>query len=642
MIPKIIHYCWFGKNPLSDLAKKCIDSWKKYCPDYEIIEWNEENFDINSNVYVKEAYDSKKWAFVTDYVRLYALDKCGGIYMDTDVELLKGIDVFLENEAFSGFETSELMPTAIMGSVEGGEWIKYLLSYYDDKHFIKPDGTLDVTTNVTTITNMTVEKYGVKLDNAYQEVENVLTLYPKDYFCPKDYRTGLINLTDNTICIHHFNASWHSEEERKSHERYLDYVQKYGIDKANKKISVYDRNQWYIKTLREKGALYCIKKVILKIKFIIGKFFNLLIKNIVPIGNVIFFESEGDFADNARALYEYLIEKGYNEKYRIVWNVKSKDSFKNIKVKNVKFISAQNRTKNLQQQYYISRARYFFFTHPYWLKEWKKGQTVINLWHGIPLKGQGRDLSNTYDIAVVTSEKSKVLFSEFIGAKEEQMIIAGNPRNDLMFRKVDISGFLIKHTGKVQYDKIILSMPTFRQGPVSNQAKNVNPYSINTILNEKELIAFNDYLHKCNILLIAKIHHLQDLSFLEMISLSNILYITDDELHKDNLQLYELVGKADCLLTDFSSIYFDYLLLNRPIGFYINDINEYSRGFLVDNPLEYMPGKNIKCNDELYSFVDSLIKGEDEYAERRKQILDFAYQYRDDKTCERLVKMFDL
>ena len=100
MIPKIIHYCWFGKNPLSDLAKKCIDSWKKYCPDYEIIEWNEENFDINSNVYVKEAYDSKKWAFVTDYVRLYALDKCGGIYMDTDVELLKGIDVFLENEAF--------------------------------------------------------------------------------------------------------------------------------------------------------------------------------------------------------------------------------------------------------------------------------------------------------------------------------------------------------------------------------------------------------------------------------------------------------------------------------------------------------------------------------------------------------------
>ena len=635
MIPKVIHYCWFGKNPLNDLSQKCISSWKKYCPDYEIIEWNEDNFDINCNTYVKEAYESKKWAFVTDYVRLYALDKFGGIYMDTDVELLKPIDEYLVHTAFSGFETEDLIPTAIMGSVKEGAWIKHLLTYYDNRHFILPDGTQDKTTNVITITKMTVEKYKVNLNNEFQSVDGVLTLYPRDFFCPKDYHTAQIELTDNTVCIHHFNASWFSKEEQIRHERYVRYVKKYGTEKAKKIVNIIELLFSLNRALKHNGVIGFSKKLIFKT-------LGFIIKRTVSIGDVLFFETEGDFADNGRALYDYLIKNDYNKKYRIIWSVKKKKRFVKKKAKNVRFISKEGILNSLIHLYYINRAKYFFFTHPYWLKKWKDGQTVINLWHGLPIKGQGADLSDIYDIALVSSEASKPLFSKFIGAKEEQMLVIGNPRTDLMFKNKDIFGFLEKYTGKGKYKKIILSMPTFRQGSVGKYEKFENKYSINSITTEEDLKRFNEYLRKNDMLLIAKVHHLQNLDFLDCTSLSNVLYLTDEDLFENDVQLYELVGHADCLLTDFSSIYFDFLLLNRPIGFFIADLHEYSRGFLVENPLEYMPGKKIHSNEDLYQFLDDLINDIDTCQEDRKRILDFAYKYQDEFCCSRLVEFLKL
>ena len=214
MIPKIIHYCWFGGNPLDKKSKKCIASWKKYCPDYEIVEWNENNFDINSNQYVKEAYEAKKWAFVTDYVRLYALYHVGGIYMDTDVEVIKKIDPFLSNVAFSGYESDGLISTAIMGSEKYGEWIQFLLNDYNDRRFLFENGAIDTTTNVITITKLTKEKYDIELDGKYIDLPGKVAFYPKEYFCPKSYETGKINKTKNTVCIHHFNASWMTDEQR--------------------------------------------------------------------------------------------------------------------------------------------------------------------------------------------------------------------------------------------------------------------------------------------------------------------------------------------------------------------------------------------------------------------------------------------
>ncbi len=207
MIPKIIHYCWFGRGEKPQLALDCILSWKKYLPDYELKEWNEDNFDITSNRYVKEAYYNKKYAFVTDYVRLYALFYEGGIYMDTDVEVLGNFDQFLQHHAFSGFETDGNVPTGMMAAEKGSIWAKELLDQYTGRSFVLEDGSYDLTTNTTMITKYMVGK-GLKLNNRYQDFEGLCTMYPSDFFCPKDHRTGIIKCTKNTVCIHHFAGSW--------------------------------------------------------------------------------------------------------------------------------------------------------------------------------------------------------------------------------------------------------------------------------------------------------------------------------------------------------------------------------------------------------------------------------------------------
>lgn len=209
MIPKVIHYCWFGGNPLPELAQKCIESWRKYCPDYEIRRWDESNFDLNYNNYVREAYEAKKWAFVTDVVRLYALANFGGIYMDTDVEVLKPLDEFLQYESFSGFESETQIPTGIMASEKEQKLFKELLNEYNGIHFLNQNGTFDDTTNVVRITN-TCLKYGFIPNNKKQCVEG-FTLFPSDFFCPKNHVTREIRITENTYTIHHFDGSWASE-----------------------------------------------------------------------------------------------------------------------------------------------------------------------------------------------------------------------------------------------------------------------------------------------------------------------------------------------------------------------------------------------------------------------------------------------
>lgn len=207
MIPKSIHYCWFGRNPKPKLAKKCIKSWKKYCPDYEIIEWNEDNFDISSApLYVRQAYEAKKWAFVSDYVRLHAMVKYGGVYMDTDVELLKPIDNFLHHHAFSGFEDDIHVPTGIMGCEKNYTLFRKFLQHYDNECFLLPSGEYNMLTNVFIITS-TLQKSGLIPNNSYQEIDG-FALYPKDYFCPYENNEGRLKITHNTVAIHWFTGSW--------------------------------------------------------------------------------------------------------------------------------------------------------------------------------------------------------------------------------------------------------------------------------------------------------------------------------------------------------------------------------------------------------------------------------------------------
>lgn len=212
MIPRRIHYCWFGSAPLPELAQRCIASWEKYCPDYEIVRWDESSFDLDCNAYVREAYDAKKWAFVTDVVRLYALVTQGGVYMDTDVEVLKPLDDILQYEAVSGFEAPTRIPTGLMAGRREQPLFEQLLRQYDDAHFLRPDGTYDLTTNVKRITDVCL-KHGLVLNGEKQTVCG-FTLFPQEYFCPKDSETGLIHITENTYTIHHFDGSWVSQQQR--------------------------------------------------------------------------------------------------------------------------------------------------------------------------------------------------------------------------------------------------------------------------------------------------------------------------------------------------------------------------------------------------------------------------------------------
>ncbi len=213
-IPKIIHYCWFGGNPLPELAIKCIESWKKYCPDYKIIQWDESNFNIDYNQYTREAYDAKKWAFVSDVARLYALVTCGGVYMDTDVEIIRPIDDILCYNAVSGFQHLNTIPTALMACEKGFTLFDEFLHDYDDTHFLLSNGEFDLTTNVTRMTNICL-KYGF-IPNSREQTIREFKLFPPDYFCPKNPDTGEINITKNTYAIHHFDASWKSDAERKA------------------------------------------------------------------------------------------------------------------------------------------------------------------------------------------------------------------------------------------------------------------------------------------------------------------------------------------------------------------------------------------------------------------------------------------
>ncbi len=213
MIPKIIHYCWFGGKAKPELAEKCIESWKKFCPDYEIVEWNEDNFDINSNLYVKQAYEARKYAFVTDYVRLFALYTQGGVYMDTDVMVLKPLDEYLVHESFSGFESKTKIPTGIMASEKGNPLFGELLGYYDTATFLREDGSLDMTTNVEIITDMLTPK-GFVPNGEFQVVAG-FALYPQNVFCPLHKKLNNKKYMQNTATIHYFAGSWKSDATKK-------------------------------------------------------------------------------------------------------------------------------------------------------------------------------------------------------------------------------------------------------------------------------------------------------------------------------------------------------------------------------------------------------------------------------------------
>ena len=227
VIPKIIHYCWFGGKEKPDSVIRCVESWKKYCPDYKIKEWNDSNFDIHVSDYCMEAYAAKRWAFVADYARLFFLYKYGGIYMDTDVEVIRPFDPLMNHNGFLCFENNNYVSIGTFGVAVKSPLVWDFLESYKNRHFKRADGTYDTTTNLKIITQVLLERYGIRLNGKEQILLGDVLLLPMEAFIAKSYLTGWIMKDERTYAIHHYSATWRDKESRKRAELQASYVRKY-------------------------------------------------------------------------------------------------------------------------------------------------------------------------------------------------------------------------------------------------------------------------------------------------------------------------------------------------------------------------------------------------------------------------------
>ena len=222
MIPKIIHYCWLSNDKFPEIIQKCIDSWKTKLPDYEFMLWDTNRFSLEKSIWVKQAFETKKYAFAADYIRLYAVYNYGGIYMDTDVEVLKNLDELLELPYFIGTEGDGIIEAGVFWSEIKANWLADCLSHYDEKEFINVDGSLNTMTLPKIMMQQIEPKRKIVETTKEAIFENrellkdneVLYLFPKEYFCAKNLGTGALENTNNTYTIHHFAMSWISNKDK--------------------------------------------------------------------------------------------------------------------------------------------------------------------------------------------------------------------------------------------------------------------------------------------------------------------------------------------------------------------------------------------------------------------------------------------
>ena len=219
MIPKKIHYCWLSGDEFPESIKKYMNTWKEFLPDYEFILWDTNRFPLEKSKWVKQAFESKKYAFAADYIRLYAVYNEGGIYMDTDIEVVKSFDPLLHLPYFLGSEGNEIIEAGIFGAEKGAEWLKPCIDYYNDKSFIKEDGSFDTWT-LPRIMNGEIEKLRTirmlhKPNPSREDFTNnpeIIYLFERDFFCAKNQGSGVITKTENTFTVHHFAMSWLSKK----------------------------------------------------------------------------------------------------------------------------------------------------------------------------------------------------------------------------------------------------------------------------------------------------------------------------------------------------------------------------------------------------------------------------------------------
>lgn len=346
-----------------------------------------------------------------------------------------------------------------------------------------------------------------------------------------------------------------------------------------------------------------------------------------------------DFTDNARALFEYIVKNHYNEKYEIIWMVSDKKSFRKHKYKNVKFVTAENKYgwSSISAFYYGNTAKYFFYTnHSADLNRFhSNGQITVNLWHGCGYKGSTLDKKNIphsdtmgwFDYALVPGNVFVDAKAQYWHCAKAKILPLGYPRYDWMLHpsltKEEILDRLFGWN--IRNPKAVIWMPTFRRSTQSGYGENEIelPFELPALKNMTELKKLDSCLQASGLLLIIKKHPLQIGWDQNQQGFSNIRYVTENMLLKSEIQLYELVGICDGLLSDYSSIAVDYMLMDRPIGFVLTDFEMYKekRGFVFDNPLDYMPGEKIYDFSGVKLFLEHVAEGKDLYKPDREKLM---------------------
>ena len=370
------------------------------------------------------------------------------------------------------------------------------------------------------------------------------------------------------------------------------------------------------------------------------------ITSVLPLRNVLVFQGPDEFCDNGYAIRDYMLKKEDLQKYKFVWNVDRPEDFK--KSRNQIYIqrNADKYSKSVIERfkyiYYFSVAKYIFYESAP-LSKTRKNQNLVFLGHGAFSLKKSKGIivtSKDVDYVVCPSENCINGVCEQTRSFPEQIIICGSPRNDVLFSDKPVIHNLIDHN---KYDKIIIWMPTLRQASWSNRmdSTRIFPYGVPLISSQKELEGLKKVLREKNYCLLIKPHPFQRLTvFNNLDSTDEIRIVFKSELKQKNIDLYNLLKDTDALITDYSSVSFDYMLLDKPIAYALDDMDDYKIGFAMDNPLDYMPGHHLRTYDDLLAFFNDI--DNDKYKEERNKLCDFIHKYRDGNNAERLLKMIGI
>ena len=353
----------------------------------------------------------------------------------------------------------------------------------------------------------------------------------------------------------------------------------------------------------------------------------------LKVSDIVLFESINDFDGSSLEIYNYLKNNGYDKKYTLVWSVKNPESLNNTNYTSIGYLK-----KSLKNLYYENKAKYVFYEDLPPIARFKKEQTVVYLTHGCPFLKNCKDninIRNKCDYSLCTGDDVKDFLSEQFCVDKSIFFVCSLPRNDVLFRE---HSELIKITDK-KYDNVILWLPTFRK--IGDRIDSSKSYylDIPTIENEKQLKELNNIAKNYNTLIIIKFHPRSEISS-TFNTYSNIILLSDKDKKALGVETYSLLTQTDALISDYSSIAFDYLLLDRPIGFVTEDMNDYNLGFAFDDVLNYMPGEKINSFDDLAKFIKNISQGKDDYKQERERVCSWANKYKDSNNAKRVVEKF--